>query len=84
MDEEPTKNLIKKLRKNAKYKDIPVIVFTYLDKSEINNTFKIQELENARTACLNAGATDAIKDFELTSYRLAIQPYLKKDLPPSR
>jgi CheY-like chemotaxis protein len=84
MDEEPTKNLIKKLRKNVKYKDTPIIVFTYLDKSEVNNTLKIQELENARTVCLNAGATDAIKDFEFSSYRFTIQPYLKKGISSAR
>ena len=79
MPELPSKEIIKKLKKDRNLAKKPIIIFSYVDKENLGDVplpQRINEIQSSKTSCLDAGATEFIGGFEKTSFMSTISKHL--------
>ena len=80
VNQKPSTDVIIRMKKSRVLRKVTLLIYSYLDKDSLGDVSANQrrmELENAKVACLNAGAKDVIGDFDKDGLMKVIQKYLK-------
>jgi len=76
----PAPEVVKRIRKRAELKALPIVLFSHLDKEKLTAAQKNQrqvEIQGAKAKAIEAGANAYLGDFDEGTFLSAIDQYIK-------
>ena len=78
INNKPSYPIIIQLKKTPAFKNVPIVIYSNLDKANLKDVSISQravEIKAAQKACLEAGATESVGGFEETAFLKTIEKY---------